>query len=114
MSADKSARIAELNDQLRSSLSPKYGRVVGTSGVLNTGDDFWRQCLDAVRTFSEFTDANDPYHEHDFGRVFVEGTKVFWKIDYYERGTDFAQGAEDPSDPKTTDRVMTIMLAEEY
>ena len=59
-------------------------------------------------------DNNDPYGEHDFGIVAVDGTKLYFKIDYFEKGTDYTAGAERPESAATTDRVMTIMLAEEY
>jgi Protein of unknown function (DUF3768) len=54
---------------------------------------------------------NDPYKERDPG-AFVHGNRIFWKIDYYD--TTLTKGSEDPSDPKQTVRVLTIMLASEY
>ena len=38
--------------------------------------------------------------------------KFFWKIDYYDRKTEF--GSPDPADPALTTRVLTIMRADEY
>ncbi|WP_347339793.1 DUF3768 domain-containing protein [Bradyrhizobium rifense] len=55
---------------------------------------------------------HDPYSEHDFGSVSVDGTNLFWKIDYYDLSLQY--GSNDPSDPAQTARVLTIMLAEEY
>ena len=40
---------------------------------------------DALRAvYDEFTEDNDPYKEHEFGKCTVEGTDIFWKIDYYD------------------------------
>ena len=36
------------------------------------------------------------------------------KIDCYEKGSDYVAGAETPGNSATTDRVRTILLAEEY
>lgn len=55
---------------------------------------------------------NDPYGEHDFGSLIVDGNKVFWKIDYYDKGMQYA--SPDPANLSVTVRVMTIMLADEY
>jgi len=52
------------------------------------------------------------YGEHDFGSFEINGERVFWKIDYLQRGTQF--GAEDPSDNGGTCRMITIMRAGEY
>lgn len=68
--------------------------------------------MEAVRSFDSFDADNDPYREHDFGAFDFHGEKVFWKIDYY--APDLASGAEDPADPQSTVRVLTIMRASEY
>ncbi len=65
-----------------------------------------------METFDAFTPDNDPHGERDFGSFEHEGERIFWKIDYYDRSLQF--GSEDPSDPRQTRRVLTIMLASEY
>ena len=104
------ARIRDLNDQFRTSLSG--GRVMLTSGIRALGPVALLQIVTAVRTFSDFAQANDPHGEHDFGSVELAGARVFWKIDYYDHR--FQYGSPDPSLPGLTGRVLTIMLAEEY
>ena len=100
--------IAALNDQARQTF--KECRVVITQGVQALGnvDAVLRQ----VRLFDAFTPDNDPYGEHDFGSITLEGTAIFWKIDYYD--LDLHMHSPDPSDETVTARVLTIMLAEEY
>ena len=56
--------------------------------------------------------ADDPHEEHDFGAFEVDGNKIFFKIDYYDKTLTYY--SPDPSDPSVTERVITIMLAEEY
>jgi hypothetical protein len=55
---------------------------------------------------------NDPHGEHDFGAIDEDGVRFFWKIDTYDR--DMSAHSPDPTDPKVTTRVLTIMPAEEY
>jgi len=85
-------------------------RVIITVGVQALGnvDAVLRQ----VQLFDAFTTDNDPYGEHDFGSITLEGTTCFWKIDYYD--LDLHMHSPDPSDQTVTARVLTIMLAEEY
>jgi hypothetical protein len=104
------AKIMELNDQFRKH-GVGNGRVMVTRSIRELGPAFERAALFKVRTFDAFTEDNDPHHEHDFGSFELEGQTVFFKIDY---DLTLERGAEDPSDPETTCRVLTIMLAEDY
>jgi hypothetical protein len=110
MSEDRTARIRARNDALRSTFVG--GRVLTTSGVSALGPEAVTAVLDRVRTFTDFTEENDPNGEHDFGAFEIDGNRLFFKIDYYDPTMD--AGSEDPSDPTTTTRVLTIMLASEY
>jgi major membrane immunogen (membrane-anchored lipoprotein) len=110
LSQRRTARIRELNDMLRRSFIG--GHVVITSGVRERGQAFESACVEAVQSFRDFTEDNDPHGEHDFGAVTVQNTRVFFKVDYYDRDLRF--GSEDPADPLKTARVLTIMLVTEY
>ena len=107
---DKTKEIAKLNDLLRDTFLT--GKVVITDGVNRLNDVHKQEIITRVREFKDFTEDNDPHKEHDFGAFNVEGVKYFWKIDYYN--SDMTAGSEDPSDPRQTQRVLTIMLADEY
>ena len=102
---ETSARIAELNDEHRRSMQ---GCTV-TRGVVALGAAA-NEVFVGVRDYTEFNEDNDPYGEHDFGSLVVAGKKVFWKIDYYDE--NLSKWC-DPLDPDCN-RVLTIMLAEEY
>jgi hypothetical protein len=106
--------IAHLNDSFRRDPHLAGGMLVITDGVNAEGTEFVSKCVAAVRSFETFTEDNDPRSEHDFGSISIEEKDLFWKIDYYEAGSDHMLGAEDPSDPSITERVLTIMLCEEY
>jgi hypothetical protein len=104
------ARIRELNDDFRRAFVG--GAVMITAGVEAMPDEQRRALLAKVRAFDAFTEDNDPHGEHDFGAVDEDGVRCFWKIDYYDRATEF--GSPDPADPTVTTRVLTIMRADEY
>ncbi|RWB95680.1 MAG: DUF3768 domain-containing protein [Mesorhizobium sp.] len=57
-------------------------------------------------------EGNDPYGEHDFGTVEVDGETFFWKIDYYDLQLEGL--SEDPTDPSVTCRVMAILYSYDY
>lgn len=104
------ARIRELNDAFRTTF--QGGRVVFTSGFNALPDHVRSRALQELKDFAAFDADNDPYGEHDFVSLEVQGYRLFAKIDYYD--LDIRFGADDPSKPEHTIRVMTILLAEEY
>jgi Protein of unknown function (DUF3768) len=103
-------RIRDLNDAFRR--SGDGGRVLFTAGVSNLGVAFSHLALGLVRRFDKFDADNDPHGEHDFGAVELQGHKLFWKIDYYDKALEY--GSDDAADPDQTTRALTVMLAEEY
>ena len=105
-----SARIAALNDRLRTTLAG--GKVMMTAGVQARGSEFVTKAIAAMQVFTAFDADNDPYGEHDFGAFEFDGHRLFFKLDYYS--PDMTSGSEDPADPAQTVRVLTLMLTEEY
>ncbi len=106
----KTDRIRRLNDTFRRTFVG--GAVMVTQGVEAMPLDQRRSLLQKVRSFDAFGEDNDPHGEHDFGAVDEGGERFFWKIDYYDKNTEF--GSPDPADPAVTTRVLTIMRADEY
>ena len=104
-------RVQELNDRFREQ-GVGHGSVMITQGVQAEGEEFLGQVVKAVQGFSNFTDDNDPWAEHDFGAIEVAGHKVFFKFDYY--APDLTTGGANPANEGMTHRVLTIMLASEY
>ena len=112
----KADRTRQLNDEMRqqvgSGLANSLGTVVVTGGIAAHGDDFVRRAIKAVATFDAFDADNDPYGEHDFGSLDLDGATLFFKIDYYS--LDMQGHSPDKSDVAVTHRVLTVMLASEY
>lgn len=112
----RAASIAALNDQMRREPRNKaLGQVVITAGVAAEGDAFRLKVKEALAALGprDFTPANDPYGERDFCAFHVDGQRLFFKVDYFSKG-DLTRASEDPADQDKTERVMTIMFAEEY
>ena len=106
----KTDRIRVLNDELRR--RRRGGRMMITRGVNALGEEFVAMALASVAAFDDFNADNDPYGEHDCAALAVDGRRVIWKIDYYDR--TLTSGSPDPGDPTVTQRILTVMLAEEY
>ena len=103
-------RIRLLNDELRKHLLG--GGAVMTPGIAALGHEAVWRLVQTIATFDDFCTANDPHGEHDFGAFDFEGARVLFKIDYYDKSLNFH--SPDPADPTVTERVITLMLAEEY
>jgi hypothetical protein len=106
----KAALIRHLNDQLRRHLIG--GLAVITPGVAALGQQAVERIVKTISVFDDFCHANDPHEEHDFGSFDADGQSIMFKIDYYD--TNLTGHSPDPSDESVTERVITIMLAEEY
>ncbi len=104
------ARIRALNDELRHNL--RNAHAVLTAGVAALGPEAVARIVKTIAVYDDFCHANDPYEEHDFGSFEADGHLIFFKIDYFDKQGAFH--SPDPSDPSVTQRVITIMLAEEY
>ncbi|KPN62998.1 hypothetical protein AKJ29_02255 [Aliiroseovarius crassostreae] len=109
----KTEEIRRLNDLLRK--RQIGGQIILTQGIAALDES--AAIMSRVREFDDFEPENDPYQEHDFGSFDYEDQgegeqhTIFWKIDYYDE--DMNGLSEDPADPEKTNRVMTVMLAEE-
>ncbi len=103
-------RIRALNDALRR--SGRGGDIYLTRGVAELPPELRATIIAHVREFADFTPENDPHGEHDFGAFQLAGLRFCWKIDYYDRARQY--GSPNPSDPRVTTRLLTILLADEY
>ena len=102
--------IRDLNNKFRRTLTG--GTLMLTAGIVALGAEAQARIITAVQTFDAFTPDNDPYGEHDFGCVELDGERIFFKFDYFD--LNHAKRSDDPADPSKTERVLTIMLADEY
>ena len=106
----KIARIRALNDQLRQNFAE--GIAVMTPGVAALGPEAVERIVKTIAVFDDFCHANDPHEEHDFGSFEADGQMIMFKIDYFDR--ELSMHSPDRADSAVTQRVITIMLAEEY
>src|SRR5437588_8389671 len=103
-------RIRVLNPELRRNLPS--GHAVMTAGIAALGPEAVARIVKAIAVYDDFCHANDPYEEHDFGSFEADGHIIMFKIDYFDQ--NMSMHSPDPADPSVTQRVITIMLAEEY
>jgi Protein of unknown function (DUF3768) len=106
----KTEQIRTLNDKLRRNLT--VGTAFVTAGVAALGPGAVARIVKTIAVYDDFCHANDPYEEHDFGSFEANGQTIFFKIDYFDKA--LASHSPDPTDPSITERVITIMMAEEY
>lgn len=137
---NKASAIAKLNDAFRA--NPILGTTILTAGIKNNSSEDIARIINKVRNFNDFNEDNNPYGESEtslsfareeqpqqrlvvrasrkmkssvaahFGAFDFKGQKIFWKIDYYDRNFEFA--SPDAANPNITNRVLTVMYADEY
>ena len=107
--------IAQLNDRFRRFDPTVPGKrliTAGIAGLLTQLDVPMETLVQQLVQFDDFTDANDPHGERDFGVIEFHGEKLFWKIDAFN--PSYSMGSDNPADLAKTHRVLTIMLASEW
>ena len=104
------SEIAKLNDAFRA--NPSRGVLILTEGIRSNTHDDITTIINKVRNFNDFDENNNPYGEKDFGAFTFKGKKIFWKIDYYDNNFLFL--SPNACKLRLTNRVMTIMYADEY
>lgn len=102
--------IAQLNDKLRK--HARGGAIMVTCGVRALPGFSVSELLRQLASYDGFDVDNDPHGERDFGDVQIAGTSCLWKVDYYDKAMVY--GSPDPADPAVTERVLTVMLPEEW
>ncbi len=106
----RAERIARLNDNLRK--TGTGGLITITRAVTQLpGFDAFK-LLVALAAFDSFDVDNDPHGERDFGDVEFAGHGLLWTIGYYD--LDMRYASPDPADPAVTQRVLSVMLPEDY
>lgn len=100
--------ISEVNDYLRSLVPtlPRPHRMVLSETVASFETDKLMRLFELVRGHKEFTSANDPWGEHDFGKVILDGDSYFFKFDYFDEGLKYFQ--------ENGIRVLTLLHSSEY
>lgn len=83
-----------------------------TPSIAALGPDAVARLVQVISVYDDFCHANDPWDEHDFGMFFFEGIQVMFQISYYDKSLNYH--SPDPADPLVTERIITIMRADEY
>jgi hypothetical protein len=111
--------VADQNDRFRKTVTGTasgpnipQGRVVMTRGVSERGEAFCASLIVAVGTYEDFNADCDPYGWHEMGVIEIEGEKLWFKIDLYDENYEY--GSSDPTNPRFTRRVLTLLFPSEY
>lgn len=115
MKTEDKKLLREGNDKFRQQwLTNTKHVIVFTRGVQSLDYLEREHLVDEIRFGVKFNkETNDPYEEHDFFAVKVNGIEYFGKIDYYDDKLEFGFDFDDYPAKQPT-RVMTIMRADEY
>ncbi len=106
----KNAQTSKLNDLLRQTLLT--GKVELSEGVQALPTSTQQKLLDGVKNFATFAPQDDNFKERDYGAFECGEHDIFWLIDYYDEDSHYL--SDDPANLEKTNRVLRIMLVEEY
>lgn len=120
LSTAETARIvATQNDAFRKAIGGETtetpvpeGRVVMTRGIFERDAAFQSALIAAVVAYDDFNTDCDPHGWHEMGVIEIDGEKVWFKIDLYDEAYEY--GSSDPTDPRFTRRVLTLLFPSEY
>ncbi|MCJ1903309.1 DUF3768 domain-containing protein, partial [Paracoccus versutus] len=116
------AIIAAQNDCFRRTLGhgaqwngqPLLGKAVTTPGFRALPEIIQIALTSEVVNFKAFDADNDPYGDHSFGVVEMNGHRAFWKVDVYDTDYTFGVSLPDATDPHQVRRVLTLYLPSEH
>lgn len=119
---DAVAILAAQNDCFRRTLGhgaqwngqPLLGKVVTTPGFRALPETIQIALTCETVTFKAFDAENDPYGDHSFGVVEMNGHRAFWKVDVYDTDYTFGVSLPDATDPQQVRRVLTLYLPSEH
>ena len=103
-------KIAALNDMLRQ--SQLTGQVVLFQGVQALNAGVRERILNGVKAYNAFAPQGDTQKERDFGAFECGDHDIFWVIDCYDENSYYL--SDNPADLNRTNRVLRVMLTEEY
>jgi hypothetical protein len=104
-----SVAVRQFNDQCRKTFSACT--ILVAPIVEGLPDDEKATLIEAVRTFEQFNDEDDPHHEHQFDRIELFGKSWCWLFLYYDDMLRLCSKC--PPAAKKTDRILLIMDMEE-
>jgi hypothetical protein len=88
-------------------------RAIISPGIAALGTEAAVAIVNTIAVFDDFCRADGPYKPHDFGALGLDdGRTIFFKIEYLDK--NLTGPSPNPVDPAVTERIITIMLAEEY
>ncbi len=103
-------KIAALTDMLRQ--SQLTGQIKLSVGIQSLNAENRECILHGVKTYNAFTPQGDAQKERDFGAFECGDHDIFWVIDCYDENSEYL--SDNPADLTRTNRVLRVMLAEEY
>jgi len=103
-------KIAALNDMLRQ--SQLTGQLELSAGVQALSSQQQKDILEGVKSYNSFAPQGDSQKEKDFGAFSYGEHDIFWLIDCYDENSYYL--SDDPADLNRTNRVLRVMLVDEY